>query len=60
MRQNRNWKDPLIKPEIKIRRRERDVLYFEGGIRDSRATCGMASESEYLKLTKQTTLLLLR
>ena len=60
MRLNRSRKVPLIKPGIKIRRRERDMLYFEGGIRDSRATCGMASESEYLKLHKGTILLLLR
>ena len=40
----------------KMRRQERDMLYFEGGIGDRMATCGIVSESRNLKIHEGTTL----
>ena len=39
-----------------MRRQEREMLYFEGGIGDRMATCGIVSESQNLKMHEGTTL----
>ena len=42
---------------MKLQRRDRDKLHFEGGIQDKTATCGIVSESQNLKIQEGTTLL---
>lgn len=40
----------------KMRREDRNMLYFEGAIGDRMATCGIVSESRNLKMHEGTTL----
>lgn len=45
---------------INMQRRDRDMLCFEGGIRDTTATCGIVSNSQNLRIHEELTLLLLK